>query len=162
MGMPSDVYVSALVMCRFANVRRQTRESWVKRDLLRKQPRDEYKLRDVLDLVACRLLHDALGPSDGRDAWRQVRDELSKQLPAPEIDVVFSEADHRATVARSEQSLYQLVRLGTPVRVITVGPELCRVREAVERYRSGRVADVGNPSAGGRLDQRRTDTDRQG
>jgi hypothetical protein len=148
MGMSSDDFsISESAICRLADASRQTRDRWAKKRLLRKRPQDQYGLLDLLELTACRLLHESLGPTEGRDAWRQVRAYLGAQVPSPGLEVVFCEANHEATVVATDSALCKLVRQGLPIRVIPVGAELCRARASFDRYRAGRLADAEDPLA---------------
>jgi hypothetical protein len=139
MYMPSD-NMSESTLCKLADVTRQTRKRWVGHGLLRARPKDEYSLLDLLELVACKLLFDALGPSEGRDAWRQVREPYGSQLPQAQVDIVFSVSDRRASLVVDHGHLPDLVRHGRLVRVIPIGPEMTRVHEAFGRYRAGQLA----------------------
>lgn len=143
MGMSSDdSAMSESAICRLADASRQKRDMWAKKELLRKRPKDQYGLLDLLELTACKVLNESLGPSEGRDAWRQVRAQLTAQVPSPGVEVVFCEANHEATVVTTDSALCGVVRQGLPVRVIPVGAELCRARAAFDRYRAGRLADA--------------------
>ncbi len=151
MVMSSDgSTISASALCRLADASRQKHDTWAKKELLRKRPKDQYGLLDLLELTACKVLNESLGPSEGRDAWRQVRADLNTQVPSLGLEVVFCEANHEATVITTDSALCEVVRQGLPVRVIPVGPELCRARAAFDRYRAGRLADaetsLGSPS----------------
>jgi hypothetical protein len=137
-----DIPLSESLICTLADVRRQTRGRWADSGLLRRRARDEYTVRDLLDLVACKALIDVLGPTDGRGAWRQVRDAYSQQLPVGRLDVVFSEADHEAHLVTQDVELARAVRHGRPIRVIPLEREINRARNAFDRYKAGRVADA--------------------
>jgi hypothetical protein len=133
-GSATPRKLSESLMCRLADVNRQTRRRWLKAGLL--SEREDYGLVDLLELVVCNRLTQSLGPSDGRDAWLQVRGLLRRQLPNPSVDVVFSVADHHAQLVSAHADLIAAVRHGRPVRVVQVGEEMRRVQDALERYRS--------------------------
>ena len=137
MNSVPDENLSESLMCRLADVNRQKRERWSKAGLLRRL-REGYTARDLFDLVACKMLIETLGATDGGDAWLQIRGAYEAQLPTEHVDVLFSEADHEARLVRSPAELTDAVRHGRPVRVIDLGPEMTRVRGALERYRAGR------------------------
>lgn len=148
MCMASDgSAISEAAICRLAGVRRQTRGVWAKKGLLRKRPKDQYGLLDLLELTACKVLIAGLGSSDGPAAWRQTRDDLVARVPSPGIEVVFCGANHQATVVTTDSALCGIARQGLPVTVVPVGGELCRARAAFDRYHADRLADGGAPPA---------------
>jgi hypothetical protein len=139
---PDDQRMSEAFLCTFADVKRTTRLGWADQGLLRRRKGEEYTVRDLHELVACRLLKAALGSAEGADAWRQVREDFARRLPGPRLDVVFSEADHRADLVTDDSGLAGLIRHGRLVRVVQLAPEMNRAREAFARYRAAREEEA--------------------
>src|SRR5688500_9850474 len=89
-----EIALSEVRLCKLADVPRQSRRNWAANELLAERPGGSYGRLDLLELVACARLMRALGPSDGRAAWTQIREPYGRHVLAGRVDVVFSEADH--------------------------------------------------------------------
>lgn len=133
--------MSESVLCRLADVRRQTRQSWSRQRLLRSRKGNTYTELDLLETVACKALITALGPSDGRDAWRQLRESYQLRLLVDRLDVVWSEADHEAALVTTDRGLVRVARDRGLIRVVSLSSEMRRVRGAFARYRDARESD---------------------
>jgi hypothetical protein len=150
MGGRSDAIVlSDSRLCRVADVPRPTRGRWAKDGLLRERDDNKYGAVDLFELIALKALMAALGPSDARLAWRQVRAQFTSHLLAGAVDVVFSESDNEAILATDDGQVAGAVRHGRPVRVVSLTAELERARRALDLIRTY-GDEATRPAAGSR------------
>jgi hypothetical protein len=141
-AMADGTGMSEATLCTLVDVVRQTRGTWCKAKLLRGRTGDGYTMRDALETAACKLSLNALGPSDGKDAWRQVQADFPEHVLAQPLDLVFDATDHRAVLVTAADDLARAVRTAHVVRVIPLDAELRRVRDAVSRWQAARAAEL--------------------
>ncbi len=134
-------------LCRVAGVSRTTRGRWVGDGLFddpdearatRATPdrQERYGRVDLLRLVGCSAVMKALGPSDGKTAWRQVRGMFVENLTQERLEVVWSEGDELASLVTNDGELAQAVRLGRPVLVIDLTADVHRATDAFSRVQA--------------------------
>lgn len=147
MVMASDAkLLSENQLCKLADVARQTRRNWVSEGLFQADGEGEqperpggearYGRLDLLELVASKMLIDALGALEGKAAWRQVRQRFRDCVLSDRIDVVWMEADFEAHLSIYDESLVPVVRCGRLVRVISLTDEMRRAGAAYRRVRA--------------------------
>jgi hypothetical protein len=111
----------------------QTYLNW-KKDGLVAGPRADFCTElDAIEVAALATLLKELGPHDGRMAWKRVRGDFLADIPAGRIRVIAHLQDSNAELSRDDTEVGKAVSHGRLVRVVEIGGEVNRVRDAFRR-----------------------------
>lgn len=140
--------LSASRVCAITGVRPQTRDTWVKRGLLRSA--DQHGELDVIEQAVVKVLLSTVPKSHVDLVWHELRPRLWSTLIHRRMAVVWDPQARRVTVASDDTELADAVRHGRPVQVVPVGDVVAEARRV---YRV--EAEAAARSAAARSDSRR-------
>jgi hypothetical protein len=90
-------------------------------------------VEDAIELSALNFLWQALGATKAAIAYEELRATVRKTKQGQRLDFVWVDADRLAVVVRSHDELFKIAVGGRPIRLMSLGNEMQRVRAAFER-----------------------------
>lgn len=144
MPMPSDNKpgLSASRVCKLTGVRPQTRDTWVRRGLLRTAER--YGELDVIEQAVLKALLSLLPKSDVPLVWRELRPTLRLSTGHSDLLAAWDTQRRDVVITSTSNELSAAVRHGRPVFVIPLGDIVLEARRVyraeVEGNRTAPIA----------------------
>jgi hypothetical protein len=133
--MTSQPKLSRDRLCRFAGVKRRTHLLWTKNDDLLPN-KAEWGEVDLIRAAQLGAVWSALGPSGARAAWADVSEELPNF--GGYLELVYSEDDEAAWVAKSPRELSKLVPRGVSVVVVDLASPMQTAKDRYAGYKERR------------------------
>lgn len=133
--------LSARRVCALTSVLAQTRDTWVRRGLLRSG--SDFGELDVIEQAVLKELLDKLPKGDVRTVWEEVRGHLRSTLTGAEATVVWDVGARRVELLPDDTELRRAVCHGRPVHVVPLGELVAGARRAYRQEVEARKSEAG-------------------
>jgi hypothetical protein len=148
----SDKLIPVASACDIVGVGRRHFYDWVKRGLIDVDG-SLLSERDVVELTVLRELTACLGASEGRQAFRHVREEARATVPPGAFEVLWDVRGHEATLIRLDSELTKAIRdlrCGDRFQLVRPKREVDRTLGRIAADREDKSSEPPRPAPGRR------------